>query len=490
MRILLIDIDTLRPDHMGCYGYCRNTTPNLDQIAAEGIRFEQYYCSDAPCLPSRAALASGMFGIHNGAVGHGGTAAEKKYQGEDRGFRSTPDENNLFNVFRKANMHTVSISTFAERHSSYWFYAGFKEMYNVGKGGGESAEEVIPVALDWFDRNGERDNWFMHLHLWDPHTPYRAPASFGDPFENVPLDPWYTEELIAKHVQHVGPHSLLEVNMYDDTQFPQYPRHPGSCKNLTEAKRLMDGYDTGILYADYMLGQVFQKLKEMGIYEDTAILITSDHGENFGELGIYSEHGTADCGTCRIPMIIKWPGVEGGTVDSQLHYNVDLAPTMADMLGVAHYAKWDGKSYSETLTKGVPAGWEYLVLSQMAHVCQRSVRFGDWLYMKTYHDGLHLFDGDEMLFHMVEDPMEQNNVIDAHPQVREHGAALLAQWFDEMMLSSDDGVDPMQTVLREGGPFHARGWLESYCERLRATDRGAGADILMQKHGKSKTAKK
>lgn len=74
MNVLFIDIDTLRPDHMGCYGYGRNTTPNIDAIAREGVRFDNYYCSDAPCLPSRAALVSGTFGIKNGVVGHGGTA--------------------------------------------------------------------------------------------------------------------------------------------------------------------------------------------------------------------------------------------------------------------------------------------------------------------------------------------------------------------------------------------------------------------------------
>ena len=58
MRILFIDIDTLRPDHMGCYGYSRNTTPNMDQVCREGIRFDQYYCSDAPCLPSRASAST------------------------------------------------------------------------------------------------------------------------------------------------------------------------------------------------------------------------------------------------------------------------------------------------------------------------------------------------------------------------------------------------------------------------------------------------
>ena len=68
MNVLFIDIDTLRPDHMGCYGYGRNTTPNFDAIAREGVRFDNYYCSDAPCLPSRAALVSGTFGIKNGVA--------------------------------------------------------------------------------------------------------------------------------------------------------------------------------------------------------------------------------------------------------------------------------------------------------------------------------------------------------------------------------------------------------------------------------------
>ena len=78
MRVLFIDIDTLRPDHLGCYGDHRNTSPHIDRIAAEGVRFDQYFCSDAPCLPSRAGLMTGQFGIHNGVVGHGGTTADMR----------------------------------------------------------------------------------------------------------------------------------------------------------------------------------------------------------------------------------------------------------------------------------------------------------------------------------------------------------------------------------------------------------------------------
>lgn len=132
MRILFVDIDTLRPDHMGCYGYLRNTTPNIGGICRDGIRFDQYYCSDAPCLPCRAALVSGMYGIRNGAVGHDGTAADRRCTGPDRSFNDQIDSNNFHHIFRKAGMHTASVSTFAERHSSYWFQAGFHECYNIG----------------------------------------------------------------------------------------------------------------------------------------------------------------------------------------------------------------------------------------------------------------------------------------------------------------------------------------------------------------------
>ena len=113
MRILMLDIDTLRPDHMSCYGYPRETTPNIDAVCRDGVRFDRYYCSDAPCLPSRAALVSGMFGIRNGAVGHGGTAADRRLTGMGRGFRDAVDNWSFHNIFRRAGLYTASVGTFA-----------------------------------------------------------------------------------------------------------------------------------------------------------------------------------------------------------------------------------------------------------------------------------------------------------------------------------------------------------------------------------------
>nr|MBC8453758.1 sulfatase [PVC group bacterium] len=399
MRVIMLDLDTLRPDHLGCYGYKRNTSPNIDRIACAGTRFDNYYVSDAPCLPSRASLVSGQFGIHHGAVGHGGTCADMRLEGEPRGFRTEMAGNSLWSIFRQAGMSTCTISPFAERHSSYWFLAGFNEMHNhIGKGGNESAEEITPTVLKWLDGNAENDDWFLHINYWDPHTPYRAPKEFGNPFKNDSIPEWLTEEVHSEHTRLAGPHSARDNGMYSGAANPDFPRMINDVKDMEQLRNCIDGYDCGIRYMDEHIGRILDFLEEKGILEDTAIIVTSDHGENFGELGIYSEHATADHTTCRIPMIIKWPGMKAGYVDNAFHYNIDLAPTLAEIFGIKPWDKWDGQSYTATLQDGSENGRDELIISQCAHVCQRSVRWNNWLYIKTYHDGYHPHFEDEMLF--------------------------------------------------------------------------------------------
>ncbi len=481
MRLLYLDIDTLRADHLGCYGYHRNTSPNIDRLAAEGIRFDNYYCSDAPCLPSRTALMSGMHGIHSGVVGHGGTAADFRLDGADRGFRTTLDRSCLPAIFRRNRMHTALISPFAERHSTFTFYCGFNEMHNTGKGGLESAEEVTPTVLKWIQDHAAGDNWYLHINYWDPHTPYRAPEEFGNPFAEDPLPEWLTADLLAQHRLKAGPHSAQDIAMWDNSTNPAFPRHPGEIKDMADLRRMIDGYDCGIRYADDHVGRILDALRKTGVLDDTIIIISSDHAENQGELGIYGEHATADHGTCRIPMIVRWPGAVSGHVDNQLHYNLDLAPTLAELLGQPPQPSWDGKSFASTITDGAPSGHPYLVIGQCAHVCQRSVRFGPWLYMRTYHDGFHLFPR-EMLFNIEEDPHEQHDLAAARPDLLREAVYYLNEWHDRMMATMDSPTDPLWTVIREGGPLHARGALPAYIERLEATGRADKIPELKRRH--------
>jgi len=479
-RVIYFDIDTLRPDHMGCYGYKRNTTPNIDRIAANGMRFDNYYCSDAPCLPSRAALSTGMFGIHNGAVGHTGTNADRRILDKDRNFSDRWDNQNLHNIFRRAGMLTASISTFAERHSSWWFNAGFNETYNIGQRGGEIGDQVLSIATDWLNRHSDQENWYLHIHMWDPHTPYRTPESFGNPFADEPLYSFVDEEILKEHLQHTGPHSLNEFNMYDDQEFPQYPRYPGKATNMAGLRKIIDGYDCGVAYADQMIGNIMTQLQQLGIYEETALIVSADHGENMGELGIYGEHATADHATCHIPMIVKWPGGAVGT-DKKLHYNIDWVPTVADLLHVSPYSEWDGQSFVNTVLSGKTQGRDYLVISQLAHVCQRAVVMDDWMYIRTWHDGFHLFPR-EMLFNLADDPYEQHDISSEHKDIIDRLGKLLLDWQDDQMLTSRYSSDPLWEVMREGGPSHTRGFYQPYLKRLRETGRLEGAAELEKRH--------
>lgn len=122
MRILYIDIDididTLRADHLGCYGYQRRTSPNIDEIARRGTVFDSVYAADTPCLPSRSALLTMQFGIHNGIVNHGGTDADPVIEGRGREFQSRLYQTSFPRRLQMAGMRTVSVSSFAQRHFS------------------------------------------------------------------------------------------------------------------------------------------------------------------------------------------------------------------------------------------------------------------------------------------------------------------------------------------------------------------------------------
>lgn len=497
MRILYLDLDALNPSHLSCYGYPRATSPTIDALAGEGLRCTNTYCSDAPCLPSRTAFYQGRFGIQTGVVGHGGTAADPKRQGPGRWFRSCYEEESLPRKLQLAGYHTAMVSPFGQRHAAHQFYAGFKEVHNTGGCGAESAEEVTPVLHRWLNDHAAEDRWYLHVNFWDIHTQYRVPMGYGNPFENVHLPDHFTGKRLAEHVRRAGPHSAQDPGMYGDSDADRFPRVPRRITDMASLKQWIDGYDTAIRYVDDCIAVIVEKLQAAGVYDDTAIIISADHGENQGHLGIYGEHGTADHATCNIPLIVRWPGVTSPSVDDGLHYHLDWGPTLLELLGEGGRIPelWDGQPFTDTVRSNAPQGRSELVVSQCAHVCQRSVRFDAgthrWLYIRTYHDGFHPFPRD-MLFDLAADPLEQHNLADARPDVVQDASARLLAWHDQQMFKmtrfASDSVDPMWTVLREGGPQHAQdirdapGGFVGYLERLEATGRNAAAEGLRRRY--------
>jgi arylsulfatase A-like enzyme len=263
-----------------------------------------------------------------------------------------------------------------------------------------------------------------------------------------------------------------------------FPRQPLEATSMDAVRAMIEGYDTGVLYADEYFGRLLAKLDAAGVLDETAIIVTGDHGETLGELNIYGDHQTADELTSHVPMIVRWPGVtdrQAGRIDEAFHYQFDVAATVLELVGARVPSSWDGVSFAEALRAGEESGRDYLVLSQAAWSCQRAVRFDDWICIRSYHDGYHEFP-ELMLFDLANDPHETENVAAKHPEVVMAAQAKLSDWHAEMMRTSTLGVDPMQTVLAEGGPFHTRGQLPKYLERLRATEREHWARALEASH--------
>jgi choline-sulfatase len=483
MKIIYIDVDSLRPDHLGCYGCPRGTSPVIDAFAREAMRFDNVYVSDAPCLPSRTALWSGRFGYRTGVVGHGGTAAQPRIEGPQRGFQDLFHSDGWMTALRRVGHHTVTISSFGERHSAWHWYAGYNEVINPGFQGDDRADQVVPLAIDWIERNADRhSDFFLHVNLWDPHTPYRTPADFGDHFAGASIPAWLTDDVIARQRASFGPMSAQEPNGYAALDLTsQFPRHPNAIRDVADARRWYDGYDSGVRFADFWIGRLFETLRRAGAYDDALIFVSADHGESLGELNVWGDHQTADQFTCHVPLIVRFPrATHAGSVDTGLHYHFDWAATLIEFAGGVVPASWDGRSFADRLGSAPSAGRECLITSQGAWSCQRGARFRDggkdWLALFTDHAGLKDLD-PVMLFDLGSDPYEQLDVAAAEPRVVDRAHGLLDAWKVDMA-NATGAADPLLTVIEEGGPFHCKGELASYIQRLRQTDRAHHAERL------------
>lgn len=478
MRILYIDIDSLRPDHLGCYGYHRSTSPNIDAVARQGLRFDNFYATDTPCLPSRTALFSGRFGTATGVVNHGGVRADIRVEGPGRGFRSRSTTETLAQRLRDAGLWTASISPFPHRHSAYQIWEGFHETVDTGRDGYERSHEVYPHVERWLRSHTEVKDWFLHINLWDPHTPYDVPLEYGEPFKNDPPPAWLTQDIIDRQRRSYGPHDA--ITPHGHTVKNDWPRGAKTIRNTADWKQWIDGYDTGIHYSDHYVGKILGELKRLGLYEDTIVIISSDHGENQGELEIYGDHQTADQHTNRVPLIIRWPGLtdaQTGRCDSHLLYNIDFASTLVELAGGKQPASWDGRSFAALLQGRNYVSRDHLILSHGAWSCQRSVRWKNYILIHTYHTGNKNFP-EFMLFDLKHDPHETENLAAVRPDLVAEARVIMEQWLQETL--GKHGVpDPLVDVIAEGGPLHARDDAVGKLTKLmRETGRHAQADWL------------
>ncbi len=450
MRIIYFDIDCLRPDHLGCYGYDRPTSPAIDSIAREGIRFNNYHCASSPCLPSRTAMMSGRFGIRNGVISNIGAGAN--FHIDIRDYGGPKPENDVFpRVLKANNFDPVCFSNFADRHYGMWYMCGWSEFHTINlKGGDETAAEVNEKVLAWLKQNAARDNYYLHINYWDTHRCYKMDSSWADRFKNSPVtQAWPDEAAIKAHQNVTGPFTAHGQFKNDKSL---YPLMPGAINNRRDFEQMITAYDASIAYVDEHIKVVLDELHRQGVLDDAVIIISGDHGDAFGEHGIYSDHVNVDACLHNISLIIRWPGVTPKNVSSDaLMYNVDFAPTMCDMLNIKTPEQWDGKSYKANLFGEKGEDRDYLVWDSGLYTVQRAVRTKTHLYIRTYDAWRYNNWAEEELYDMVNDRYETKNLAPSLPEIVRQCRNIMAEWVEEQKAKPNWKGDPIEAILRERG---------------------------------------
>ncbi len=445
MRILYFDIDCLRPDHLGCYGYPRPTSPTIDAVARQAVRYDRYYCQSSPCLPSRTAMVSGRFGIRNGVLSNHGEGA--RFRLRTRNYVGPEADNEMFpRQLRRNGYDTFCFSNFADRHNALWFMYGWSEFHTPNlKGGAETADEVNAMLLPWLRANAAREDYYLHVNYWDAHRCYKMDARWADRFRGHPVpQAWPDEAAIRGHQSIRGP--FTATGQFPDHRSP-YPLMPGSVASRADFEHMITGYDASIAYVDDALRQVLEELDRQKLLDDTAIIISGDHGDAFGEHGIYSDHVCADECIHHVPLLIKWPGAQPAVVGDELLTNADFAPTICDLLSIPSPPEWDGASFAGTLRGGKGPGRDYLVWDHGLYTLQRAVRTHDHLLVRTIDDFGYRFDPIE-LYDMNADPWQARNIASQRPDLVAALTARMTDWV-EAQVAKGPLADPLLAIWNE-----------------------------------------
>jgi len=311
-NVILISIDTLRADHLGCYGYKRDTSPHIDKFASEGALFMNSFSTSPWTLPSHVSIMTSLYGIHH----------QVYYSGE----KIAPSVLTLADLCRKNGFFTCAFTGGGFVSAQYGFAKGF-DAYYEGRGGVfhmNSAELIYDSFSNWVDNNrGKR--FFLFLHTYQTHNPYVCPH----PHNTLFLD----EDAQWKHINFLG----------------YLGGKPGIYKTLpeTERKNAVGLYDGEISYLDEnLIGPLVSKLKETGLYEKTMIIFTSDHGEEFFDHKAWDHGHSLYNESIRVPLIIKFP--EDNFSGVKIPYTislVDIMPTILEEVGIeCPDTFFDGKS--------------------------------------------------------------------------------------------------------------------------------------------------
>ena len=302
INVVLVSIDTLRADHLGCYGYARETSPHLDAMAAESTLFLNAYAPSPWTLPSHVSLFTGLE-PHNHQV----------YSSDER---MSPSLETLADVLRQNGYFCGAVTGSGFLSPRYGFAKGF-DTYSESEGQSslpDSAARVEQAAAEWLVRHVDK-RFFLFLHTYQPHSPYDSPGSYGTMFQGE-RTLWPKIDLN----DYLGGGKLGIYNELPDE----------------ERQSIIALYDGEVRYVDdALIAPLADKLKSLGLYDRTLLVVTSDHGEEFYDHGGWGHGQSLYEELLRVPLLIKFPGGRfRGHRETRVARLMDIMPTILDVAGV------------------------------------------------------------------------------------------------------------------------------------------------------------
>lgn len=400
-NVILITIDTLRADHLGCYGFQRPTSPFMDSLAADGTRFDQASAAAPWTKPATATILTGLYPSRHGALYHGSnlntpegmktlaeTMQEKGYV--TAGFVSNPNIKKIFQFNRGFDEYfdspvedTLAMAAF--RESIFGNILKELSRYQFNWKYQNDVAEVNRHAFSWLDQNHSRP-FFLYLHYIDPHEPYSPPEAY-------------------------------------EKQFAQ--DHGLVLHNNRKRKVGMDLYDGEIRYTDDNLKILADRLKALKAWDNTIIIITSDHGEEFFEHGALGHGFSLYQEVVHVPLIMHGPGIKKGHVVKEPVGIVDLAATVLDVAATGIKSIGDGSSFAAAATDPNFVFRKNLFLedefgeneNDTRSFVMTGIRIGPWKFIinewNAYRPPGHGGNPRHELYDLKSDPGEMKNVFES-----------------------------------------------------------------------------
>jgi arylsulfatase A-like enzyme len=304
LNVLLVTLETTRADHLGAYGYPRDTSPSFDRAASQGVLFEHHSTVSPRTNPSLAALLTSTYPHENGV--------------RNLLLSLEPENRTLAEVLRAAGYATGAVQTHPRLVKASGLAQGFRDYYD-DVAAHPLANQACARAAAWM-RDASRGSrpWFLWIHLMDPHWTYDPP------------EPWRT--------RYVAEDPRTRA-LYEDLKARRLTIGPiifGNTMPPDEVASFIGLYDAELRFTDDALGGLLQSVGDLGLAGKTLVVVTADHGESLGEHDYFFEHG--DLGSepeVHIPLLFRWPGrlSEGRRIASTVR-SVDVAPTILDLAGL------------------------------------------------------------------------------------------------------------------------------------------------------------